>query len=380
MSFVHLVAAVFGLLGILVILWDTFETIVVPKTVQRRIRISTLYSNVIWNLWHRMADRLPEGGLRTAVLGSFGPLAILFLFVVWASLLVIGFALVHWGLMDMGVEASLPEYLYFSGVTFFTLGYGDMTSSTAAGRFVSVAEAGTGYAFLAVVIAFVPTFYQAFSRRERFIVMMDSRAGSNPTSGELLRRYADAGSMPALASWLKDAEGWCAEQLENYLSYPILAYYRSQHDDQSWLAAMTAVLDTCALILSASSAPSPPAPSPEGSGEQWQNELLFQARSTFAMGRHVVVDLAYLLDEAPAEEPPSRMTPQDEKRLCAILQEAFGAVNRDLFERLSEHRMKYEPYLVGLARDMHYVLPAWTPLEHEEDNWERSAWDVEKHF
>src|SRR5262245_29410306 len=118
MTLAHILAAVLGILGILVILWDTFETIVVPKTVQRRIRVSSIYYNAVWGIWHKIADRVPEGNFRTAWLGSFGPLAILFLFVVWASLLVLGFGFVHWGLQDMDGGKTLSEYFYTSGVTF----------------------------------------------------------------------------------------------------------------------------------------------------------------------------------------------------------------------------------------------------------------------
>jgi hypothetical protein len=301
-------------------------------------------------------------------LGSFGPIAILFLFGVWAGCLVVGFGLLHWSLCDMDASHSIGGYLYLSGVTFFTLGYGDFVPATAAGRFLSVIQAGTGYAFLAIVIGFVPTFYQAFSRREKLIVMLDSRAGSNPTAGQLILRYASANAMPSLQSWLKDAEGWCAEQLENYLSYPVLAFYRSQHDDQSWLAAMNAILDTCVLILSMGESEKP-----------WASELRFQAKSTYAMGRHVIVDLAYLIDEPPDESARSRMGERDRTRLVEALTLAYGSVPENFFEKLDQLRATYEPYLVGLARDMHFVLPAWTPVDGEEDNWQRSAWD-EKHF
>jgi hypothetical protein len=362
-------AIIYGVATILAILWDTFETVVVPKTVQRRMRLSSLYYNLFWNFWHWLVDRVSEGGLRQSMLVSFGPISILFLFFGWASFLVLGFGMIHWGLGDLGGETSLGSSLYFSGVTFFTLGYGDLTPVTSAGRTVAVLQVAAGYGFLAVVIAFVPTYYQAFSRRERFIVMLDSRAGSNPSAGEILRRHAEAGALGSLREWLRDAEIWCADQLENYLSYPILAFYRSQHDDQSWLAAMTAVLDTSAVLIAASECDAP-----------WAKELRFQAEATYAMGRHVIVDLAYPLDEPPAEHPPSRMDPQTERTLCEILERAWEKPDARFFERLAELRMRYEPYLVGIARDLHFVLPPWTAIEGAEDHWQHTAWDSKDHF
>lgn len=357
-----------GAVAVLLVLWDAFETIVVPKTVQRRLRVSTVYSRLIWRAWHALIDRLPEGGLRQALLASFGPIALIFLFAVWAGVLVVAFAFVHFGVSALGDASSLADYLYYSGVTFFTLGYGDLTAVDATGRLLAVVEAGTGFGFLAVVIAYIPILYQAFQRRERLIVLLDARAGSEPTAGELIRRYVEAGTLRSLTSFLREAESWAAEQLETYLSYPILAYYRSQHDTQSWLKSSTALLDACALILSG-----------VPDKEDWQRELRFQAQATFAMLRHVVVDLAYVLDDPPAEYPPSRIGTQDAEQMQAIMRAAGGDV-QPCFDRLTEYRAQYEPYLVGLARDLHFTLPAWVAEPDAEDNWQVSAWAGDGHF
>lgn len=362
------IAITLGSVAILLVLWDAFETIVVPKTVQRRLRVSTIYSNLIWKLWHSLIDRMREGGFRQALLVSFGPSALIFLFAVWAGVLVMAFGAVHWGIGALGESAPLGDYLYYSGVTFFTLGFGDLTPLTPSDKFVAVLEAGTGFGFLAVVIAFIPILYQAFQRRERLIVLMDSRAGSEPTAGELIRRHVEAGALPALTSFLKEAENWAAEQLENYLSYPILAYYRSQHDNQSWLKTSTAIMDACALLLSGT---------PDI--ELWQRELRFQARSTFAMLRHVIVDLAYVLGDPPADYAPGRMGTLDREQLGELMAKIGG--DQDLcVEKLDSMRGQYEPYLVGLARDLHFTLPAWVALPGAEDNWQLSAWDGDGHF
>lgn len=363
-----LLAWIAGTLLVLAVLGDAFETIVVPKTIERRMRISTAYARAIWKVWHSLVKRLPEGKSRQTALQSFGPLSLLFLFVVWAGALVFGFALVHWGLMALGPDASFGDTLYFSGVTFFTLGYGDITASSPLGRTLSVIEAGTGFGFLAIIISYVPVLYQSFSRREQFIIQLDSRAGSDPSGGELIRRHAEARAMPLLAGTLRDAEIWAAQNLETYMSYPILAYYRSQHDTQSWLTALTAVLDACSLILAGF----------EGD-EPWIDELKFQAHATFAMARHVVVDVAYVLDDPPAHHPKSRITLDVELRLIEIVQMACGTVPEDFVARLSAQRALYEPYLVGLARDLHFTLPSWIAPAEWFDNWQRTAWDAE-HF
>jgi voltage-gated potassium channel Kch len=363
------VLAILGVILVFLVLWDTFETIVIPKLVERRFRLSTLYYRSVWRIWHFLIDRLPDGGARSAALMSFGAFSIIFLFIVWATALVFGYSLVHLGLSDLGTGVSFARYIYFSGETFFTLGYGDMVAVSDIGRFVSIAEVGTGFGFLALVISYIPILYQAFAKREHFIMKMDSRFGSVPTAGEALRRFGGEGAMRSMRGYLSDAETWSAEQLEGYLSYPILAYYRSQHETQSWLSALTAVLDLCSLVLAGADPV-----------EDWEMELSFQARATFAMARHVVVDLSYVFDDPPAGDTPSRMTPDDCKRLTAGLDAAFGGVRKDFVKRLDEYRAMYEPYLIGLARDLHIALPAWTAQDDSADNWQLTAWDGTAHF
>src|SRR5204863_6718456 len=137
---------------------------------------------------------------------------------------------------------SFRTYLYFSGSTFFTLGLGDVVAGTWTGRILTVLEAGMGLGFLAIVVGYLPVLYQAFSRRELNISLLDARAGSPSTAAELLRRHFDGNASVELGAFLRDWERWAAELLESHLSYPVLAYYRSQHSNQSWLAAMTTIL------------------------------------------------------------------------------------------------------------------------------------------
>jgi hypothetical protein len=184
-----------------------------------------------------------------------------------------------------------------------------------------------------------------------------------------MRRYGGDGAARSMAAFLADAEVWSSEQLESYLSYPILAYYRSQHETQSWLAAMTAVLDLCTLVLAGVDAV-----------EEWEKELVFQARATFAMSRHVIVDLSYVFNDPPAEQAISRLTPDERRRLGSVIERAFGSVRNDFEARLDEYRGMYEPYLIGLARDLNFVLPAWATADGGSDNWQQTAWDDGAHF
>jgi hypothetical protein len=370
-----ILVGIFGIYLFLSILWEGFETIVLPRTVNRSLRFSRLFYRTSWKVTVWAARRFCPGSRRELFLSYFGPLSLPVLLTVWACGLVLSFALLQWA--QGGAAMNLPRTeqgglarfgadLYTSGVTFFTLGYGDITPQTGLARFVAVAEAGVGFGFLALVIGYLPVLYQAFSRRESTISRMDGRASSPPMGGELLRRHGQARSMDSLVVWLRDWELWSAELLESHLSYPALTYYRSQHDHQSWIGALTAVLDACSLII-VGCKDAPP----------WEVSLQWQAHMTFAMARHAIIDLAYVFNAAPLPPDPDRLSPADLLRLRGTLA-AAGVVLNDGDEadrRLTDLRRLYEPYVHSIADFLLYTLPAWQAQGVMEDNWQTSAWE-----
>lgn len=361
------VAIVAGILLVVLVLWDTFETIVLSKTVQRRYTLTVLFYGVLWQVWKFLVRR--TSAFRTWVLVSYGPISLLLLIVTWASILIFGFAFINFGLATLK-ESSFYDYLYFSGVTFVTLGYGDVVPHDRWGHFLSVVEGGTGFGFLAIVIGYLPVLYNAFSKREAQITLLDARAGSNPSAGELLRRHGRAGAMASLEDLLKQWEYWSAVQLEAYLSYPIFAYYRSQHDDQSWLTALTCIMDTCSLISLGF----------EDETQPWVKPLRFQADLTFAMARHVVVDLAYIEGIAPVKRPWDRLDERSWARLQEDLRSAGIPLRQGREARLAGRRSMYEGYVVALARDLFYTVPSWVGDPESVDHWQVSAWDSPAHF
>src|SRR5436305_7690026 len=279
-------AAIFGIALIVLVAQDAFETIVLPRRVTRRICLARLFYRLTQMGWKSIGDLIRSSARRESFRGYVGPLSLLALLVFWAVLFVFGFGLLLWGL---ALPLSAPDrptsfltYLYLSGTTFFTLGLGDVTPMPGVGRLLVVTEVALGFIFLALVISYVPIIYQAFSRRELRISLLDSRAGSPPTAVELLRRNHAGKNVEELRMLLHDWEVWCADILESHLSYPILAFYRSQHEQQSWVEVLTVILDTCALILT----------NIDGSPME-------PAKFTFAIARHAVVDLAQVLDISP---------------------------------------------------------------------------------
>jgi hypothetical protein len=361
----HALAAAAGVAVIVVVLWDTFETIVLPRRVARRLRLTRLFYLWTWAPAAWLARRVPAGKRRDYYLAFYGPLSLILLLTVWALGLLLGFALLQWAAhsrlhLPEEVPTEFTTYLYMSGVTIFTLGFGDVFPLSPLGRFLAVVEAGTGFGFLAAVIGYLPVLYQSFSRREVSISMLDARAGTPPAAAELLRRHAEAGRLDALGDLLHDWERWAADLMESHLSYPVLCYYRSQHDNQSWLASLVCVLDACALVLVG-----------VDGAHEWQ------ARATFAMARHALVDISQIFGTRPVAFDGERMTAEDLASLRAALRR-WGLHLRegaDADDRLRSLRRLYEPYANALSCHLLIPLPPWLPDAARADNWQTSAYD-----
>ncbi|MBJ6723853.1 potassium channel family protein [Geomesophilobacter sediminis] len=349
---------------ILLVLWEGFESIIMPRRVTRRFRLTRVFFRSSWGLWARFSTRLFSKRASESLLSVYGPLSFLMLMLLWATGLVTGFALIHWGTgSPFKTPEPVPTFLsdlYFSATTFFTLGLGDITPTSQLARFLTVAEGGMGFGFLALIISYLPLLNQSFERREINISMLDSRAGSPPTASEMLIRHSHDQAMDALTQLLHDWERWSAEFLEGHLSYPVLAYFRSQHDNQSWLGALTAILDTCALVMVV-----------------LEGTCVRQAELTFAMARHAVVDLSLVFQRAPRTGRKDRLSAEEFTAMTAALKEAGLKLKNggETEEHLRELRQLYEPYLKGLSVYFRVTLPPWYIAEKVPDNWQVSGWD-----
>jgi hypothetical protein len=357
---VHLVSLLLSAAAIFIVLWDAFETVVLPRTVTRRLRLSRVYFRGTWRPWSRLAMSLRSERRRDRFLAIFGPLFLIGLIAVWALGLVVGFAGLHWSLgselRPAGIDAPFVNDLYFSGTTFFTLGLGDMQPVGRIAKLLTVAESGTGFAFLALVIAYFPVIYQSFSRREARLTLLDAWAGSPPAAAELLRRLAERGALDALVPFLKEWEYWCSELLESHISYPAVAFFRSQHQRQSWVSALTTILDLSALVNTGI----------EGV-PTWQGHV------TFAIARHTAVDLSQVLRADP-EDVEDRL-PASELATLRDQLEKVGLKpvrSSDADARLLQMRRMYEPYVSGLARTLMMPLPSWWDRQPVRDNWQVS--------
>ncbi|MBO0910155.1 MAG: two pore domain potassium channel family protein [Acidobacteria bacterium] len=359
----HTLAIVVGIAITFVVLVDAFENVLLPR-VQRHFRITTWFYRNSWLPYVKLARYIRSQARRETMLGYFGPLSMIALLVLWACGLILAFALLEYGggeqLTSVNQPMTFGLVLYHSGETFFTLGYGDVTPASGFSRTLSVLEAGMGFAFLAVVIGYLPTIYSAFSQREIEISLLDARAGSPPSATELLSRATDGIDVGVLDQLFHDWERWAAEVLESHLSYPVLSYYRSQHSNQSWLGALTVILDATALVVAGI----------EGIGSE-------QARRTFKMARHAVVDLAQVVNAHYDPGATERLTPEELSEIRARLRDKGLKLNEgaEAEQKLHEIRMRYEPYVLGMAKTLSISLPPWIRHDTVKDNWQAGPWD-----
>ena len=347
-----------GIVCLFTVLIDSFQTIILPRRATGRFRLTRIFYIATWKPWVFFTGSIHNARKRETVLSYYGPLSLILLLMLWAGSMVVGFALIFYSLgspfNDAANQPHLRSDLYVSGTTIFTLGLGDVTPQSQLTRVIVVLEAGTGLGFLAVVMGYFPVLYGAFSRREVSISLLDARAGSPPTAAELIRRHSYQGAEQALSTLLEEWERWSAELLESHISYPQLCYFRSQHTNQSWISALTAILDTSALLIVGVRV----------------NEAR-QAQLTFAMARHAMVDLTQIFSLKPLQDVPDRLPLERYEKLHSMLCLTGLSACDDLhcFDRLREMRALYEGYAAALSEFLCMPLPPWIADQPHKDNW-----------
>ena len=365
----HVLAFIAGLLCCLGVALDAFQTIILPRRPSGRFQITRMFFLATWKPWSRLAEHAPSKKVREQIYSVYGPLSLLLLLLLWALLLICGFAMLYFAMHSpfgdvmVGNHASrLARFgtdMYVSGTTLFTLGLGDVVPHSMLARAIIIFQSGVGLGFVALVIGYVPVLYQAFSHREVSVALLDARAGSPPNAAELLRRHNFEGGQDALMALMAEWERWSAEILESHISYPILCYYRSQHDNQSWLSALVAILDTCALLISVI----------EGTPSR-------QAQLTFVMARHALIDLGHVfhIEEHAAWQRSGeidRLPAQEFYRLCEALGDNHIRLCGDpaAAKRLNTIRALYEPHAFALSDHLRMPLPVWAAPPRDNDQW-----------
>jgi len=360
---IRFAAAAAGTALVLLVLWDAFETVVLPRRVTRRYRLTRLFYRYTWLLWSSLVRSLSKARRQETYYSIYGPLSLILLLCIWAAGVIAGFALVMWSsgtVLKTTDSVDFFTFLYLSGTTFFTLGLGDVAPISPLARLLTVIEPAIGLGLLALVIGYLPSLNQSFSHREINISLLDARAGSPPTASEMLRRQCRGNATDVLLLHLAEWERWAAELLESHLSYPVLAYFRSQHDNQSWLSALTSILDICSLVMSG-----------------MEGACAKQAQLTYAIARHTIVDLSLVFNVAPRKMRHDRLPPAEFARLREILEAADIELRKedDVELNLTELRSTYEPYVASVSFYLRLTIPPWIPASVRRDNWQTSVWE-----
>jgi hypothetical protein len=351
------ITVLIGIGIVLATLVDAFEVVLLPRPVRRPLRLNRYFFQRTWRLWCRLAVRLPAGPRRENFVGIYGPLSMVSLFSLWAMCLILGFGVLQWGLEGLQTHSLSPlleREIIMSGDAFFTLGYGDIVPTHALARLLIILEAGTGFGFIALTVSYLPVLYQHFAARDVRLIELAVRAGAPPTGVGLLRWHAAKGDMRQMDDWLREWEHWAGELMESHSTYPMLAFYRSQHDGYSWLASTAMVLDACTLIIAGI-----------------ESGRLLQAAATFAAARRVLDEISRSLGVAPLDWSRARnLDTQLLTDLTAVFSKSMPEWRSDdhAIELISTLRHAYEPQLGGLSTYLLLPLPDWghaLPGEHD---------------
>jgi hypothetical protein len=248
--FAGIVQSVAGLFLIAIVLWDIFQTVVLPRPAHTRIRLARTLTRVSWPLWRRRAVRKVTNADQEKILGSYAPALVVILLMAWIALMVLGFGLILYSLRgEITPGLDFGGALYFAGESVLTIGFGDFSATAGLSRLAAVVGGGLGLGVLALGITYLFSLYASFQRRETLVVRLEPRAGAPPSGVALLETYGASDMRAALPAFFLEWEVWAAEVLDTHVAYPILPYFRSSHDNASWVSALGAVLDAAALVL-----------------------------------------------------------------------------------------------------------------------------------
>ncbi len=345
-----------GISLVALVMHDVFQSVVVPRWSSRRFRVAPHLFETFWVLWRRIGSKREYGDAREDFLGMFAPLALMMSLISWVLLLIVGYALCFWALREQTRPHlhSFGEAFYMAGATLLTIGYGDFSSAGGAARVVSLAAGAAGLSTFALVISFLFTLYGAVESRETRVLMLDARAGSPPSGVALLQSYVELDLLSTLPSFFEEWEEWSARLLQSHIAYPILSFFRSSHDRESWIAALGAVLDAATLLVTTVE-----------SGPNCGDQPLGAAKLMVRMGTHTLIDLGHYFglrfEDVTARHPHPGIE-RVEWELARRQLEKSGFTLReseDAWRNFVRFRAPYAPYLNELAKHLAAPPTQW---------------------
>lgn len=328
---------ILGLALIVVVLNDIFQSVIVPRAVGRRWRVTYALWRGSWLLWPELAFRLyprkPEQ--REDFLAAYAPLMLVLQLVVWSVLMLFGYGLLFYANAS-SVYPPLRTFFdafYFAGTSFFTIGFGDFVGKTGLTRLLALCAGASGFGVISVVTAFLFAIFGSFQQREQFVTIVSTRSGTPPSGAGLLVIAAHARVNGSLPEVMRQGQAWCALVMETHLAYPALAFFRSSHDYQSWVGTLGTLLDAATLMMTTVQCES---------GE---------ARLLYEIGRHATVDLVKYFHMHVTRNEPG-ITRAEFEHACDRLERAGHMLHdrEEAWTRFSRLRAAYATDLNALAR------------------------------
>jgi len=324
--------------------YDLFKSVVLPRPSINRFVMVRLLFVTIWAFWQWVGRRMQNLARRETWLATFGPAAVIAMFLTWALAFMLGYALILDGLRTQVRPAldSFGESLYFSATTIVPLSYGDFVPIGAGARVMILFESATGVGIAALVITLLFSLYASFQEREELVVQLDALAGAPPSGTQLLETVFERGLRDELVKTFEDWRGWSAAVLESHLAYPILLYFRSSHDNEAWLNSFGAVMDAATLVMSAVDEDE------EG-----------PARLMFTVGNHLVEDLSWYFRFTSTKDP---LVDRDEfEQAVARLRKAGFRVKsvEEAYTKFQHLRGKYASQMNQMAHRLAIIPAEW---------------------
>ncbi len=341
MSTVRALVLIAGILVLLASAYSVLTVLIVPRAATSRLTYPMVGSRALFRQATLLA-RTYAGKDRILALSE--PVALMVLLTTWLLLAVFGFTLVNWGIGNQAFVDAFSE----AGSSVFTLGF--TLTHTEGSRIVDFVAAGTGLVLVALQIAYLPTLYAAYNRRETLVTLLESRAGAPAWGPELLIRHQLVGTVDNLPSLFADWERWAADVAESHSTYPSLLYLRSPRSQNSWIVSLIAVMDAAAIVL---------AVDPEGAP--------IEARMCIRMGFTCLRDIALAtgvpFDPDPAPEDPITLPESEFDEAVARLVAAGFTTSRPAEEAWAHFRgwrVNYEAVGYAVASKLNAPPATWT--------------------
>jgi len=238
-------AVVLGVALVLGAFVDLINTLVTTSTVKGRWWLSRIVARWLLRAARITAGRLPEtSNTRERLLSALGPLLILVLLAVWIMQQILGFALIWWAVEGVEGAASFRDAIYYSGVVYFTVGFGEVLPSAVGPRLGALVEAACGVITIALVVGYLPSLYSAYSEREKKLMTIDDGSDDRITPTSLVIAWSPNADVDRLNAKLADWEEWVASIHETHSTLPMLLFFRSHDRRQNWVTALGLLADT----------------------------------------------------------------------------------------------------------------------------------------